>query len=265
MDTTQTLTNKIYIDLSIINKHERDKYISLDEKLHIYTIHNKQDYISVTTFVHSLFEKFNADKVIDNIINGRNYSNSKYFNMSKKDIKTLWKNNGSTAAKQGTQLHLDIENYYNNKFTDNDSIEYTYFKNFINDNKDLQPYRTEWKVWDEDYKITGTIDMLYINKNNDELMIYDWKRSKNIVKTSFYQSFSSVDCISHIPNLNFWHYSLQLNIYKKILERKYNKTITKLCLVCLYPDNPNYIVIDVPDLTDEVNNLFNLRKQNLNK
>jgi hypothetical protein len=245
--------------LSITNMHERDNVISLNEKSHIYTINKKQNYTSVTTFIHSLFEKFNPDKVINNIINGKNYKTSKYFNKTIDEIKDMWEINRKQSADKGTQLHLDIENYYNNISVNNNSIEYTYFKNFLKEHN-LKPYRTEWKVWNEDYNITGTIDMVYENSDNT-LMIYDWKRSKQIIRNKPYETYSKIDCISHIPDLNFWHYSLQLNIYKYILESKYNKKITKMCLVCLYPENDNYILIDVPELSEEISELLELKKQ----
>jgi hypothetical protein len=245
--------------LSEKNNHPRDKFISLNEKTHIYTINKKRNYTSVTTFIHSLFEKFDSDKVINNIINGKNYKTSKYFNKTRDEIKEMWEINRKDAAEKGTKLHLDIENYYNNISVNNNSIEYTYFKNFLKEN-DLKPYRTEWKVWDEDYKITGTIDMVYENSDNT-LMIYDWKRSKQIIRNKPYETYSKIDCISHIPDLNFWHYSLQLNMYKYILESKYNKKITKMCLVCLYPENDNYILIDVPELSEEISELLELIKK----
>tara|TARA_A100001015_G_scaffold317420_1_gene434357 strand:+ start:827 stop:1135 length:309 start_codon:yes stop_codon:yes gene_type:complete len=93
--------------------------------------------------------------------------------------------------------------------------------------------------------------------NEDEtLSIYDWKRSKNIEKTSFYNKFSTNTAIEHIPDSNFWHYSLQLNIYKAILERKYKKTVKDLFLVCLHPSHKNYQLVKCPNLQNEVNELF---------
>jgi ATP-dependent exoDNAse (exonuclease V) beta subunit len=246
--------------LSEKHNHPKDKYISLDELTHIYTINNKSDFISVTTFVHSLFNNFNADKVIDNIIRGKNYKKSKYYNLTREEIKNMWETNRKDAAEKGTKIHLDIENYYNNIIVNNNSVEYLYFKNFLKDN-DLKPYRSEWKVWDEEYKITGTIDMVYENKDGT-LMIYDWKRSKEIMRNRPFEKYSKIECISHIPDLNFWHYSLQLNIYKRILETKYNKKISKMCLVCLYPENDNYIIYEVPELCEEINDLFQILLKN---
>ena len=68
-----------------------------------------------------------------------------------------------------------------------------------------------------------------------------------------------------MPDTNFWHYSLQLNTYKAILERKYGKIVTNLCLVRLHPDNPeeSYELLPVPILTKELNDLFEERKRSI--
>jgi hypothetical protein len=66
-----------------------------------------------------------------------------------------------------------------------------------------------------------------------------------------------------LPDTNFWHYALQLNTYKKILETKYGKRVTGLYLVCMHPDNPykNYERIEVPFLETELDALFEYRRQ----
>ena len=64
------------------------------------------------------------------------------------------------------------------------------------------------------------------------------------------------------PDTNYWHYSLQLNTYKAILEKNYGKKVTDLYLVCLHPNNNNksYQRIKVADLQDDVKSLFEMRK-----
>ena len=59
-----------------------------------------------------------------------------------------------------------------------------------------------------------------------------------------------------MPATNFWQYSLQLNTYKKIIEDKYGKTVTKLCLVRIHPDAQEYELLEVPFLDKEVSDLF---------
>jgi hypothetical protein len=71
--------------------------------------------------------------------------------------------------------------------------------------------------------------------------------------------------IQHLPHTNYWHYSLQLNTYKAILERKYGKTVTCLCLVRLHPSNEEktYDLIEVPFLVKEMKDLFEERAKNV--
>ena len=87
---------------------------------------------------------------------------------------------------------------------------------------------------------------------------------KEIKKDNRWEN-AKTECIKHFPNSNFWHYSLQLNTYKAILEKNYGKKIGKMCLVCLHPNNYNnsYLLYEVPDLSEELKNLFELRKKML--
>tara|TARA_B100001769_G_scaffold195119_1_gene155539 strand:- start:17194 stop:17961 length:768 start_codon:yes stop_codon:yes gene_type:complete len=250
--------------LSKKNTHKRDLQITFDEGPHIYTIDGDSDYMSVTTWNHSHFENFNADAIITNMMKSKKWSKSKYYGMTREEIKSQWDNNRDNAADAGTKMHYDIECYYNDVVVNNQSLEYQYFQKFVSDYPELVPYRTEWMIWDKELRFAGSIDMVYENPDGT-LMIYDWKRSKSINKSSPYMKFSHTPCIEHIPDTNFWHYSLQLNTYKAILEKNYEKKVTDMMLICLYPDNDSYQLIRVPDLSDEVNDLFNLRKLNMKK
>ena len=115
-------------------------------------------------------------------------------------------------------------------------------------------------IYDEELKLAGSIDMVYENPDGT-LMIYDWKRSKEISKTNGWNKSAITECIEHLPDTNFWHYSLQLNTYKTILERKYGKIVTNLYLVRLHPNNPKktFELLKVPILQNEMNDLIEHR------
>jgi len=253
--------------LSIINHHEKDENIVFDESNHIYTILNdeKSKYTSVTTVVHSHFPKFDSTEIINKMFNGKNWNPSnKYWGKSMDDIKNEWAENAKRVSTLGTELHYNIECFMNQEVEPNDGFhvvreEWDYFLNFVKDNPKLKPYRTEWMIYDEDLKIAGSIDMVYENEDGT-LKIYDWKRCKDIVKVNNFNKYALTECINHLPDTNFWHYSLQLNIYKAILERKYNKIVTDLYLVKLHPENKrkNYELIKCADLSLEVNDIFNV-------
>jgi len=112
--------------------------------------------------------------------------------------------------------------------------------------------------------VAGSIDMVYENPDGT-LSIYDWKRSKEIKKTDGFKKFALTEEISHLPDTNFWHYSLQLNTYKAILEEKYGKVITDLYLVRLHPNHPKktFEIFKCANLKNEIKDLFALRKRQL--
>jgi hypothetical protein len=120
-------------------------------------------------------------------------------------------------------------------------------------------------VYYEEMKLSGSIDMIFENPDGT-IQIYDWKRCQEIVNESNFGNYATTSCISHLPDTNFWHYSLQLNTYKKILEDKYGKKVTGLYLVCIHPDNAykSYERIQVPILEKEMTDLFNVRLAEVN-
>ena len=114
------------------NKHDhiRNADISFEESTHKYTIlDGLEKYISVTTLIHTLFEKFNADTIIEKMMKGRNWNPSnKYWNMTPDEIKQMWNKNASSVSNDGTNLHYEIECFMNQELKD--GIEYTH-KNLL--------------------------------------------------------------------------------------------------------------------------------------
>lgn len=250
--------------LAVKNRHPRDEHITFEEGPHIYTVCGERGtYTSVTTWNHHHFSKFDADAIIDKmLLNKKNVSDPtwKYYGMTKDQIKQMWDVNRDAASGAGTNMHNDIEHYYNGMNVQNDSIEFGFFQQFVKDFPELTPYRTEWMVYFEELKLSGSIDMVFENPDGT-IQIYDWKRCQEIKHEPEFGKYALTTCISHLPDTNFWHYALQLNTYKMILEKKYGKKVTALYLVCLHPDNKykTYERISVPFLEKEMEDLMKMR------
>jgi hypothetical protein len=249
--------------LHIENSHLRDDSISFQEIGHKYTINGETDYTSVTTFTHSIFSKFDAHAVIENMMSSESWSSSVYFGMTEGEIIRLWEDNRKDSAEKGTMLHKMIEDYYNDVEVDYTTMEeFVYFMEFDKDHC-LTPYRTEWMIWDSVIKIAGSIDM--VAKNSDgTFTIYDWKRSKRIYKDAFGGKHANIPGLSHIPDTNFWHYAFQLNVYKYILETSYGVSIRDMFIVQIHPTQSGYKKIKMPDLGREVDILILNRSNDLN-
>lgn len=250
----------------------RDSRITFLEEPHIYLIDGKEvpGLQSVTQFVHNHFQHFDADKVIENMMKSKNWENSKYYGKSVEEIKQEWDEIRDTAALAGTKMHLAIEQFYNTLIDPSipleqdenvrNSVEYQYFEIFYKDYSHLKPFKTEWRIFDEEVKIAGSIDMIFFDPDDEtckSLYIFDWKRSKKINKSNFFQK--GIGYLSHLDDCNYNHYTLQLNVYKTIIERNYGYKITKLAIVVFHPDNSNYNLYELPFLEKEMKELFDER------
>lgn len=102
--------------------------------------------------------------------------------------------------------------------------------------------------------IAGSIDMTYINSAG-QIVIVDWKRVKELDKC--YRDKRGKEIFSHLQDTKFNHYSLQLNVYRHILETWYDKEIVGMYLAVFHPDNDHYIVREVKRMEKEVTDLWN--------
>ena len=249
------------LKLAQLNSHPRDKNIVFHEGPHIYEVHgSSKDYISVTTIIHKFFPEFNGPKIAQMVFK-KNFNNedSPYYKMEIKDILKKWDDNKNSASKQGTAMHKNFELYFNDIPFEEDfkaQKEYELFLNFLKDNPNLKPYRTEWEVYDEDIKVAGSIDMLFLNEDGT-IDICDWKRCKEIKKDNKWEH--GLEPLNDIPNTNYWHYSIQLNMYKRILEKNYNKKIKNIYLICIHDNNDNYLKFDLPILNNEIDLIYKTR------
>ena len=121
--------------LAQLNPHEKDKFIEFHEEGHRYFIHGEGGYTSITTLIGKLFEHFDANSIIDKMMNGKKMLDPtyKYYGMGRADIIALWDANGKDASEKGTAMHENIEKYYNNIEVNDDSIEsnVVFSKNFL--------------------------------------------------------------------------------------------------------------------------------------
>ena len=203
-----------------MNKLFDDK-ISLDRNNHIYTLTSnpKIDFISVTTFIEQFFEKFDAICIANKLIQSQR---KKYRNKTVDDILAIWKE----SADHGTKVHEELENYITKKTPITEkktAYGLKWLKNFIsNGNFEIYP---EVIIYSEKLKLCGTIDLLIKNKINNKFIIMDWKTSKLINKKSYNNKMGIHPVSENIEDSKFNHYSLQLSLYRFLLEKFYGLEI----------------------------------------
>jgi ATP-dependent DNA helicase PIF1 len=239
--------------LATKNAHPRDKRIRLHEPSHTYYVDgSSNNMLSCTTLINSFFGIFNADDAVANIMKTEQYTsdvNYKYYKKSADEIKSMW----NVSRDSGTNLHADIENYLNGETVVNASKEYSHFLSF--DGTHREPYRTEWKIFSEVFKVSGAIDAVYIN-DDGTYTIYDWKRSS----VNFDKYSRAKAPIDHLYDNKFTKYALQLNLYRVILEQWYGVSIKDMYIIELLAENDSYKKIEVPRMEKEIQDILKYRE-----
>ena len=257
-----------WMTLALTHRHPRDNEIHFDEPSHVYTVQGcSKGYISVSKILHCFFGHFDADEVITKMMRSRNWRNSKWYGMTREEIKAAWDKNGAEASAAGTAMHLSIEMAMNGAEAEvpaeaKETTEWKYFQSYWEkDSRTWEPWRTEWEVWDPELKLSGSIDMVYRNRNDGTFAIYDWKRAKKLETENSYQS--GIGPLAHLPDTNFWHYSIQLNLYRWLLEKHYGIQISKMALVVLHPNNDGPKVYPLHRMDEEVEAILAARRRAL--
>jgi hypothetical protein len=133
----------------------------------------------------------------------------------------------------------------------NKTVEFAHFVDFYHDTKDhLEPFRTELIMFSKTHLLAGSIDILFRHKITKNFLIYDWKRSKEFKYTNKFQK--GLKCLSHLDDCNVTHYSLQLNMYKKMLESEYGYTVDGLALIRCHPNCVTYDRYDALDMSGDI-------------
>ena len=218
-----------------MNKYSEDKRVVFQYDSHSYFLNNKK-LMSVTFFLNKFKNKFDSDF----------YSKKIALREGKTQTEVLeeWKYKSLKSIKIGTAIHRIFEDYVNNKFIilnnelvfdylnlDSDYfIEFNNKKNvslkFIKDfflTKRIIPIKSEYIVYNN--TLAGQVDMICLDKNNN-YYIFDFKTNKEIQKYSYNKKMLGE--FNFLNDSNYYHYSLQLSIYKMLL-KEYN--ISKLFLI----------------------------------
>ena len=247
-DGEEVGTNRHVVDegeLAKANDHPRDRHVTFDPEEHRYYINGNPDTISVTTLIERHFPVFDTHRVAGKVAAK---PSSKYFGRDPADIAREWEENGERSAQEGRRLHEQIEAHLNGLPVQADGPDYAYFWAFLADHPELEPYRTEWRIYDEYLMVAGTVDALF-KRRDGAVVMYDWKRSKRIDTENSWES--GLGPLGHLPNANYYRYALQQNIYREILRTRYGIGVDEMNLLVLHPSNDHYKAYPVDPMPEE--------------
>lgn len=232
--------------------------IAFEDETHSYR-HPKDatgnaEYISVTTLIDRFFP-FDLDRYIK--------GKAKREERSEEDVLDEFIKIRDEAAEKGTELHKQIENFLKGKEYDDSLKEIAMFKTFYNQivvAKGFEFVEAEKQILLDEYNVAGTVDALFKKPNKNEYLIVDWKRSKNLVVDGHPKKYGYGNALSelkHLDNSSYYKYALQQNIYKYILEKKYNMKISSINLIVLYEKYDSFHRVSLSNMDKEVLVIFN--------
>ena len=249
-----------FVYLQRCHPHPRDEGVVFFPDTHVYLIDGHPSLSSVTAVIHSYSNPFQADDVIRRMMAGPNWPRAEYSRyeagqllpLTSSQIKAKWKQNAEEAALLGTWTHLKIECLLNGGRLLEYGLEMDLFFRFLqNHSQKLMAYRTEWCIWGTEERLAGCIDFAAMNSQG-HLVLFDWKRSKNL-RHKYANPWQTMrGCLAHLPDCAGVHYRLQLNIYAYLIEKYYSFNVAAMYVVCVHPDNTLAPFLDcVPRLCQE--------------
>jgi len=197
----------------------------------------------------------------------------------------LYKLNNLNEAEGPNVFKGELENHLNNYQTNNNDLKKiikrvpgffeTFFSQTINtlSNKQTPKYKPiaqELIVGNKRLLVVWTIDAILYNTETNSYEIRDWKTSKEISSNWYWKLMKQV--FNKYPDSNYFHYSLQLSLYKYLLQQEDTvittqdlwsiddnlklSNITDLYLWNFSYKKNNYEVIKAVDMTKEIHKYF---------
>ncbi len=233
--------------------HARDERIGFNRAAHTYFIDGvAAPSASVTQKVANFTRPFDGPRIAAGL--ARHAKSGTYYRRSVKEILAMW----DTAAAAGTALHADIEFILNGLEPTRLSMEpavHAHFNAFqaAAAAQGLTPYRTEWRIFDEIRRLCGTVDAIY-RRADGKYVLIDWKRS-NCDHSR--KAPKMRQPLGQYADNKLTRWSLQLNLYKFILETYYGVDIAEMRLVFFHPLRSGFESVAVDDMAAAVQAMLN--------
>ena len=236
----------------------QDSHLSFEPSEHIYLYDGRIQLTAVSNIINQFFVPFDSIGLSERV--------ARRDGISQCEVLEDWDCKGAESREIGRFLHAQIESFFSNKpmsmithfrydgefvqVSKDVSIneEISYFRNFLKENP-ITPFRTEWHIFDMDLKIAGTIDLL--GRNGNHFDIYDWKRSRKASPDETVWR-NGINGLEHVPDISFYRYALQQNLYKFILEKNYGITVENMYIVVLHPLFGRYQKFRLPNMSSEI-------------
>lgn len=198
--------------------------IKFNPNYHTYYL-NGQKMQNVTKVIKQFQKPFDKYSVANRVAQKQNRSID--------EIIAEWEAKGEASRQLGTRVHSHIENVLRNRPSEDDPFlglnqtqllpeekAFNELWGYMSDEEVADPidvYQVEWVVGDKNLNVAGTIDSVLYLPDNKTYHIWDWKTGKFDTSNPYRKKL--LGAFDDLDDCKLNYYSLQLSLYRLILER----------------------------------------------
>ncbi len=216
--------------------------IVYDDPSHTYRLDGKE-LISATTLIKHVAPEFDKEGVSQRTADREGVSQA--------EILQRWENSGAVSRDKGTRLHQYVEDtmagkidpvlrLVNDRIPEMDAFDVAW--KALRGTMDAKVKRQEWTIGDYELGVAGRIDCLLSLQlpglDHRSLAVFDWKTGK-LETENRYENL--LPPFRHLSSSKFNQYSIQLNLYRLILERNTNQQYTDGYILHLRSDGTYHL------------------------
>jgi hypothetical protein len=254
------------IPQELFTKFSDLKYFDEPHKYYL----GEDELISVTTLIHQYQEEFDENYWSEYKANE--------FGITREEVLRAWRFINKKGTMKGSIIHDYAENLLLNKIfkypkeeilkefgfdpiLEEYEITKKHVDKFCADSKGkLIPVKTELVMYDKESLIAGMADLIFYNARAKEFQIWDYKTNKEFSMSS---ERKLLDLLYLLDDCDLEIYSLQLGLYKAILERNTGIKFGKSYLVWVSHNNDSYEIIETKNRQFYIDQMLQKRIQDI--
>lgn len=231
--------------------------IEFEAKWHSYYVNGKK-YTSATTLLKDFFPKFDREGISERY--------AKKHGMTQEAVLEMWEKKGEKSRNFGNLVHEYVDRKLKSKPTmvPIDEKQKAYFKSVDEClDKLFQRYElieSEKIIFSVTHQISGTVDLVFRDKSNGDIVILDWKTGE---KLETYNSWgeTGLNGLEHLDHCNYMHYALQLNLYRYILEVEKYFDAPRIGMGILHVADPTTKPYKIENMQPEIETIIRKRSE----
>lgn len=210
-----------------------------------------QELKSVTRFIKEFSAEFDGKRLSEKVALKEG--------LTPRMVLDKWAIKRDYAAVRGSEFHLYAEMFINYNralpILTNIKNQTTEFVKFIGVTRQTYDVvATELIVADKELGIAGTVDCLMRHKDTGHYLIFDWKTNDEIKYDNPWDKMKTP--LNHFPSCAFYDYSLQLAIYKRLIERNTEHLKLDTGVLVHFPPRGEYKIIKPHTMDEEVGKIL---------